>query len=327
MKASAVAPANIAFIKYWGKIDEELRLPANGSISMNLDKCLTTTTVEFDKRYAEDSFEMIEEVVKEKEIERVKRYLSKLRKIAGKEIYAKVLSQNTFPKSSGIASSASGFAALLLAASKALGLNFGEKELTILARIGSGSACRSIPSGFVEWKFGKTNEQSYAYSLYPENYWDLRDILAIVGTDKKKVPTTEGMESSKNTSIFYKVRVIEAHKLLKKMKSAFKMKDFRILGEIIETDAIYMHCVMMSTSPALFYWTPKTLEIIKNIIQWREEGFESYFTIDAGPNVHIICEGKNEQKIIDKLKKIENIESIIVNKPAKGAHLINKHLF
>lgn len=327
MKETAIAPANIAFIKYWGKKNDELRIPANSSFSMSLDKCLTTTTVEFDKKYKNDSFEIIGQKINEKEISRVSFYLERFRKLAKTNLFAKVVSKNSFPKSSGIASSASGFAALSKAAAGALELNLSEKELSILARLGSGSACRSVPAGFVEWKEGSSSETSYAYSAYPSEFWDLRDVLVIVKSDGKKVPSTEGHEASRKTSFFYDTSIKVRKQLFKDLKSAFAQKDFKKVGEIIEKDCINLHSVMMSTTPPLFYWSPKTLEIIKNVIDWRSQGIEAYFTIDAGPNVHLISEAKTEKALMDKLKEINGIQQIIINKPTIGAHLVNKDLF
>lgn len=326
MKKTAKAYANIAFIKYWGKTNEELRLPSTSSVSMNLDKCFTLTTVEFAQKYYKDSFELIGGKVTEKEIEKVSGHLSRIRKIAKSTQFAKVVSQNSFPKDGGVASSASGFAALTVAAANALDLDLSEKELSILARLGSGSACRSIPDGFVEWCEGKTSEESFARSLYSPSYWDLRDILVIVSTQAKKIASTLGHHLGKQ-SIFYEKRVSQAKKLFLEAKKAFLKKDFPLLGEIMEKDCLAMHSVMMTGSPPLFYWLPKTVEIIQKIYQWREEGIPVYFTIDAGPNVHLICEGKDEKRFLEKVNKIKEIKNIIINKPARGAYLINEHLF
>jgi diphosphomevalonate decarboxylase len=327
MKSTAVAPANIAFTKYCGKTDDELRLPANPSFSMNLDNCVTTTTVEFDKKYTEDSFEMISENVNEKEKSRALKHVDRMRNMAQSRLFAKIVTKNSFPKSAGIASSASGFAALAVSVADALGLNLSEKELSVMARIGSGSACRSIPDGFVEWKIGKTSDESYAHTLFPPDFWDLRNIVAIVKSKTKKIPTTEGMEASRETSIFYQSRINAIRPLHEKLQKAFGEKDFKEVGEIVEKDCIYMHSVMMTTMPPLFYWTPETLAVIQNVIEWREEGIESYFTIDAGPNVHIICEAKTKKKLVEKIKKLDFVEKIISNKPTKGAHLSKNHLF
>src|SRR3989338_2743092 len=202
MKATAIGPSNIAFIKYWGKKDENLILPENGSISMNLSDLTTTTTVEFLQNLKEDSV-IIDGKAEKKKIERVSKQLDRVRKIAKFSYKAKVVSQNNFPSGTGLSSSASGFAALTLAASKSAGLSLSEKELCILARQGSGSACRSIPDGFVEWIAGNTSETSYAYSLHPANYWDILDVVVIVSQHKKEISSTKGQELVAS-STFYK---------------------------------------------------------------------------------------------------------------------------
>ena len=321
MKAKAVAPANIAFIKYWGKYNEKLRLPANSSISMNLSNCITETSVEFDEKLKCDKFTLDGHGVKEDESKRVFKHLDMIRQIAGIKIFAKVDSKNNFPKASGIASSASGFAALTVAGVAAAGIKLSQKDLSILARIGSGSACRSIPDGIVEWRFGKTDKTSYAVSLYPTNYWDLTDLIAVVGSGEKKVGSSEGHKLA-DSSPFYNARILGMPKKVREIKTAFKNKDFTKLGEIIEAEAINMHTVMMTSTPPLFYWLPETLAVTDLVLKMRERGIESYFTIDAGPNVHIICERKNTEKIKKELIKTKNIKKIIENKVGEGTHLI-----
>lgn len=326
MKATAVAPANIAFIKYWGKADDALRLPLNSSISMNLSACTTTTTVEFSEKYQQDSIKSIDGEFSEEEVSRVIKHLDRLREKAQKSDRAKVATKNSFPKSSGIASSASGFAALTVAAVEALGLTLSEKELTILARIGSGSACRSIPDGFVEWQKGKNSQTSYAYSLYPENHWDLLDIVVVVQTAQKKIGSTAGMDNIR-TSPFWNRRLRDMPDIIKTVKIALAAKNFRMLGEIIEEETINMHAVMMTQNPPLYYWNGVTMEIIRSVSDWRSQGIPVFFTIDAGPNVHLVCEAKDEAAVTQKVREITGVENIIVNKPARGAHLIDDHLF
>lgn len=321
MKATAKAPANIAFIKYWGKRNAKLRLPMNSSISMNLSEIFTITSVGFDVKLKEDLVRIDGKVVSDKEKERVVKQIERIRRLAKVKLKAKVESHNNFPKGTGLASSASGFAALTLAASKAAGLNLTEKQLSILARIGSGSACRSIPDGFVEWKKGNTNESSYAYSLYPSDYWDICDVIAIVGRKSKKVGSTEG-HALVESSPFFKTRLSGMKKKVDEIKTMMKEKDFSKFGEILEEEAINMHLVMMTSKPALYYWTPETLKIMLKVIEWRDKGLESYFTIDAGPNVHIICQKKDVAKISQRLVQIVGIEQVIINKPAKGTFLI-----
>lgn len=326
MKKTAIAPANIAFIKYWGKKDEKLRLPETGSISMSLDCCLTTTTVEFDKHYSHDLFYYELEMAPPEESSRVFEHLDRIRDRANIRLNAKVVTKNSFPKGSGNASSASGFAALTVAAAAAAGLSLSEKELSILARIGSGSACRSIPEGFVEWIEGEDSETSYASCLYPYSYWDLADVLVIVDSAIKKVGSSKGHTASKQ-SIFHTPRIQEVQKMLPQMKNAFEKKDFRQLGELIEKDTIYMHAVMMSSTPPIYYWNAGTMAVMQAVCDLRETGIPAYFSIDAGANVHVICEGKNAHSVDHKLKTISGIYSTIINKPAKGAHLIDNHLF
>lgn len=302
MKATAIAPANIAFIKYWGRKDAKLRLPYNPSISMNLSACTTKTTVEFSSGFEKD---MVLEGFDEK---RIIAHIDRLRKLAGVGLRAKISTKNSFPKSAGIASSASGFAALTVAAAAALGLKLSEKELSVLARLGSGSACRSIPDGYVKW------ESEYAYSLYSPEYWDLRDILVIVENKQKDVSSSAGHEGA-STSPFFTKRLVEVPKRIRRLEAALAKKDFQKLGEVIEEDCLDMHHVMQTQSPPLFYWNEKTKHVIRAI---KKSGLPAYFTIDAGPNVHIICESKDEKRVTDLFKNWK----IIINKPSRGAHSI-----
>ena len=318
MKATAVAPANIAFIKYWGKADEELRLPLNASLSMNLSETYTITTVEFIPDLPHDEVLLRDGNFSEDEVGRVVKSLNFIRNKARVKYFARVETKNTFPKGAGAAASASGFAALTVAAFGALGLKLSERELTIFARMGSGSACRSIPDGFVEWKKGENSDSSYAYSLYPHNYWDLRDILVIVDTRMKKVSTTEGQRGVK-TSPFWQERVRGIPEKIEETKLALKQKDFRKLGELIEEDCLDMHHVMQTQHPALMYWNEATKTIMNSVVSWRASAIPVYFTIDAGPNVHILCEANREKEV---LKLLGNKHQIIVNKPAAGAHIL-----
>ncbi len=314
MKATAVAPANIAFIKYWGKKDASRQIPRNSSISMNLSACTTTTTVEFSKDFSTDT------ISEGFDAQRIIKHIDRLRSLVGINERVCVATSNNFPASSGIASSASGFAALTIAATAALHLNLSEKELSALARLGSGSACRSIPDGFVKW------DGEFAHSLYPADYWDLCDIVAIVEKAKKKVSSSKGHEAVE-TSPFFKQRLDAIPKRIHKIELAFQKKNFQSLGEIIEEDCLDMHHVMQTQTPPLMYWNDATKRIMEAVRDWRKNGLSVYFTIDAGPNVHLICEGKDEARVIESLKNISGVEEIILNKPSKGAQIVSTHLF
>jgi len=283
MKSTAIAPSNIAFTKYWGRKDEILRLPENGSISMCLSNLLTTTTVEFSQAFKKDQVTILTSEVKsrsnldhtsEVSAKRVIKHLDRIRDLAGINLKAKVASNNNFPSGTGLSSSASGFAALTLAASEAVGLNLSEKQLSILARQGSGSACRSIPGGFVEWLDGDTSETSYATQIFPPNYWDIADVVAVVSTSKKEVSTSAGQQSAQS-SPFMKVRLSRMKKKNELVKKLIKQRRFREFGELIEAEALELHTIMLTQKPALIYWTPGTL---RNLFPFGEK-MEYQFTL------------------------------------------------
>ena len=240
--------------------------------------------------------------------------------------FARIVTQNTFPKGVGAAASASGFAALTVAGFCAATRESSERELSIFARLGSGSACRSIPDGFVIWEEGERNEDSYAYSLYPHTHWDICDVLVIVDSSMKKVPTTDGMKRVKTSSLLTN-RLEAIPQRLVQLKRALKEKDFTAFGEVVEEDCLDMHHVMQTQVPSLNYWNNTTITLMNMTKKLRDSGCLVYFTIDAGPNVHLIVEGKNEQRVLDELRHISCIESVIRNIPAPGGHIIDQHLF
>lgn len=325
MKATAIAPSNIAFIKYWGKKNEELRLPENGSISMNLSNLLTTTTVEFNKNLEKDIV-VIDGRADLSEEKRVIQHLDRIRDLAKLKLKARVISLNNFPSGTGLSSSASGFAALTLAASWAAGLNLSEKEITILARQGSGSSCRSIPDGFVEWLDGKTSDTSYAVSIFPPQYWSIADVVAVVSEQRKEVGSTEGQRIAAS-SPFFKVRLSRIKNKIKLIKKLIKEKNFPKFGELIEAEALELHAIMLTSKPSLIYWLPGTVRIMKLVKKWRSNGLLVYFTINTGQDIHLICEKKDVEKVCSRLKKIEEVKNIIINYPSVGARVISGHLF
>lgn len=325
MKATAIAPSNIAFIKYWGRKDEKLRLPENGSVSMNLSNLLTTTTVEFDPGLKDDEI-TINGNRESNEGSRAVKHLDRIRDLAGIKTKAKVVTENNFPTGTGLSSSASGFAALTLAATKAAGLKLQELELSILARQGSGSACRSIPDGFVEWLDSDTSEGSYAVSIFPPDYFDIADVVAVVSKNKKDVSTTEGQKSAES-SPFFKNRLEGIKDKINLTKKYIKDKDFTRFGELAEAEALELHAIMLTSKPSLIYLLPESLKVIKAVKKWREEGLEAYFTLNTGQDVHVLCKKEDTKKVSEKLSEIPEVGKVIVNYPTRGAYLTNKHLF
>ncbi len=324
-KATAIAPSNIAFIKYWGKKDEVLRLPENGSISMNLSDLLTTTTVEFNEKFTEDSV-VFNGRKEELSSNRAIKHIDRIRKLARITTKVKIVTENNFPTGTGLSSSASGFAALTVAGSAAARLNLSEKVLSILARQGSGSACRSIPDGFVEWLDGDTSDTSYAKTLYAPDYWDISDVVAIVSTEKKDVATTAGQKLAVS-SPFFAVRREHMKTKISQIKKVMKQKDFQEFGELVEAEALELHAIMLTSTPSLLYWLPGTLRVMKAVKKWRQDGMQVYFTINTGQDVHLICQKKDVKKVSELALQISDVKKTIINTPAKGASLIEKHLF
>jgi diphosphomevalonate decarboxylase len=328
MKATAIANANIALIKYWGKRNKELILPYTSSISMTCDGLHTKTTVDFGD-YDNDTIIINDEELKKDEKD-ILGHIERIRKMAGITEKAKIISESNFPVAAGLASSASGLAALTLAASRAAGLKLSEKELTILARLGSGSASRSICEGFAEWKRGQKEDgsDSYAETIANKAHWpEFRMLACIVSEAKKAVGSRAGMAQTVANCPYYEGWLKSIEDDLSNVRNGILKKDFTLVGSTAEYNALKMHATMMTTRPAIIYWTPATMEIMHSIMIWREEGLESYYTMDAGPQVKVLCLEKDREEIQGKLESLNIIKKTVVCKPGDGAKIVNDHLF
>ncbi|MEK7441181.1 MAG: diphosphomevalonate decarboxylase [Chloroflexota bacterium] len=321
-KASAKANSNIAFIKYWGNSNNALRLPSNSSLSMNLDGLHTRTTVTFDSSLNDDEV-IIENKIQSGSVrERVIKHLNLIRDRAKMETRARVESENNFPTGAGIASSASAFAALTTAACAAANLQLSERELSIIARMGSGSASRSVPTGFVEWYRGERHDESFAESIAPPEYWNLVDCVAIVSAKHKEVGSTDG-HSLANTSPLQQARVDDAPRRLKICREALLKKDFARFADIVEEDAVMMHAIMMTSRPPLFYWLPPTLAVMGAVKKWRtQDGIPVCFTIDAGANVHVITLSNHVRDVESRLRAIDGVQDVLKAKAGEGAKVV-----
>lgn len=319
---TAAAHPNIAFIKYWGNRDHQLRIPSNGSISMNLEGLETQTTVKFDNLLREDMLVWDEKIQKGNALKRVATVLDKVRTLSGESRFAKVKSNNNFPAGTGIASSASAFAALSLAASCAAGLNLNEAELSRIARLGSGSACRSVPAGFVEWQAGYDDYNSYAYSIAPDYHWNLADCIAVISKSHKTTTSEEG-HALADSSQFQAVRIDNAIERLDICRKAIIEKDFDAFAEVTEFDSNMMHAVIMTSNPPVIYWQPATLQVIHEVIKMRKNGVQACYTIDAGPNVHVICNDGESSQISAQLKNISGVQEVITARPGGPAKCSN----
>lgn len=330
-KTTVQAGSDIAFVKYWGKKDKILRLPTNGSISMILDSLQSTTTVEFLPNLAKDEI-IIGGEVEEGEASRAIKHLDRIRTLAkekgliDKDIFAKALSENNFPKSTGLSSSGSGFAALTMAATKAIGLELSEKELSILARQGSGSACRCVCGGFVEWLDGETSEESYAQSFAKPEDFAIRDLVAIVSEDKKNLSSSEGHDLAES-SLLFKARQEKIKAKLMAVKRAILQKDFATLGEIVEAEALEFHSILLTSQPTILLFYPGTIEVMQAVRQLRKTGVPVYFTINTGFNVHVLTLPQYEKQVAAVLQNLPSVQKIIVSGVGNQPEYLEKHLF
>lgn len=322
MQATARAHPNIAFIKFWGLEDDVSRIPANGSISMNIAPLATTTTVEFDSQLKEDVLILNGAQVTGEGLTRVGCFMDRIRRLAGETIYARISSENNFPMGVGLASSASGFAALALAGTAALGLNLSERELSALARFGSGSACRSIPGGFVEWLVDPLAGESFAQSIAPPEHWDLVNCIVVLSDDHKAIGSEAGMRSA-HTSPLQDTRVQDSERRLELCRQAILRRDFALLARVTELDSNLMHAVMMTSDPPLYYWHPESLAVMKAITAWQGEGLRVTFTLDAGPNVHVITPKEHVGEVTRRLHSIPGVLEVLTGVPGGPAQLLD----
>jgi diphosphomevalonate decarboxylase len=336
MKSSAIAHSNIALIKYWGnwnKVSPELNIPLNDSVSMTKygfsgDTHLQThTTIEFSEDFKENKAILNKDLLKGRDMERILKIINPLKELKKVDFKFKMMSFNDFPTQAGLASSAAGFAALTIAAAKALNLDISQEELSTFARLGSGSAARSIHGGFVYWHRGTSHETSYAEKICSPDDFEINAIIAIIDEGRKDVTSDLGHDLAE-TSIFNAIRVKKSQEQAEEIKNAILDDDFNKVGMIAEKNCLFMHSIMMTSDPALFYWSPLTLRVIKKVLYVRKsENLECFFTIDAGPNVHCLCRPENTDYVQKMLNKIEGVEKTILVKPANDSYTTNEHLF
>jgi diphosphomevalonate decarboxylase len=253
---------------------------------------------------------------------RVSKMLDEVRLLAGINHFAWVESGNNFPTGAGIASSAAAFAALALAASHAAGLDLKQKELSRLARHGAGSACRSIPGGFVEWQMGTGDLDSYAISIASADHWDLVDCVAVLSNEHKTTGSTEG-HALAGTSPLQAARVEDAPRRLEICRKALLERDFFAFADIVELDSDMMHAVMMTSHPALFYWQPSTLAVMQAVREARTKGLPVCYTIDAGPNVHVLTENGSATQTANLLRAIPGVREVLSASVGGPARLVD----
>jgi diphosphomevalonate decarboxylase len=281
--------------------------------------------VAFDPGLGGDAIAINGRPAREAEAVRVSAFLDLVRKEAGLDCPAEVRTENNFPTASGLASSASGFAALAAAAARAAGLEIPPWRLAQLARMGSGSAARSVFGGFVELAAGVRPDGAdcLPHELLPHDAWDIRLVIAVNGRAEKAVGSTEGMERTKNTSPYY-LSWIETHAVdMDHARRAIHGKNFRRLGEVTESSCFKMHAAIMAAAPPIIYWNGTTVEAIRAVRELREKrGLEAYITIDAGPHVKVLCQARHSREIARSLAGIEGVERVMEERPGPGVEIL-----
>lgn len=323
LSGKARAYTNIALIKYWGKENEELILPMNNSLSLTLDAFYTETEVIFSDSFTDDLFYLDHELQTEAATKKISRFLDLVRIQANTNKRAKVISHNFVPTAAGLASSASGLAALAGACNEALGLELDQQALSRLARRGSGSACRSIFGGFVEWEKGHDDQTSYAQQIPSNGFEDeLAMVFVLINDQQKDVSSRDGMRRTVETSHFYQGWLDSVETDLMELKQAIAEKSFQKMGEIMERNGLKMHGTTLAANPPFTYWSPDSLKAMQAVRELRASGIPCYFTMDAGPNVKVLVEKKNQTAVQAKFIELFSRQQVILAHAGQGITII-----
>jgi diphosphomevalonate decarboxylase len=323
--ATAAAGTNIALVKYWGKRDAALNLPAAGSLSLTLDGLGTRTTVRFSDDLAADQLVLGGAPADARATARVSAFLDRVRARATIEARAEVTTSNDMPTASGLASSASGFAALAVAATRAAGLDLRPDELSELARLGSGSAARSIFGGFVEMAPGERADgrDAVAAPVAGGEAWpDLRLVVAVTSEGPKPVGSTEAMERTTRTSPYYAAWIASVPGDLADARAAVAARDLPRLGAVAERSALRMHASALGADPGILYWTAATVAAIETVKALRARGRAAFFTIDAGPHVKVLCADADAPAVNEALLRTPGVLRTVVASPGRGARVV-----
>jgi diphosphomevalonate decarboxylase len=322
---TAAAGTNIALCKYWGKRDVALNLPATGSLSLTLDRLGTRTTVTFDGG-ARDRMTLDGAPADAAATARVSAFLDRVRSRAGLDARALVTTDNSVPTAAGLASSASGFAALALAASRAAGLTLSPAELSELARLGSGSAARSIFGGFVEMARGERPDgaDAVAHPLVEGDGWEVRLVVAVTARGPKPMGSTAAMEHTARTSPFYPAWIDSVAQDVAEARAAIAARNLAALGAVAERSALRMHASALAADPAIIYWNPATLAAIEGVRVLRQRGTPVFLTIDAGPHVKALCRAVDAAAVAAALAAIPGVLDTIEAAPGPGARVVDE---
>jgi diphosphomevalonate decarboxylase len=317
--ASARAHSNIALAKYWGKSDKILNLPAVPSLSLTLAALATTTRVRFGQDVRTDRLVLNGEPVDALGLSKVRALLDRVRQAAGIQLFAEVESRNDFPTASGLASSASGFAALALASLGAVGLTWPASEVSALARAASVSAARSIFGGFVTLEAGAGSAEPLPVG--PEAQ-QLVMVIAITELGAKAVGSTSGMLRTQASSPYYEAWRANAPEVYRELRAALLDADFEKLGDCMEHSTLLMHATMLTARPAIVYFNPATLAAMSCVRELRQQGTFAYFTMDAGPHVKVLTLPAHRTAVESALSAVPGVRQVIPSGVGQGAQLV-----
>ncbi len=315
--ASAVAHPNIALAKYWGKRDGAGNYPAVPSLSVTLDGMATRTTLRFDERLSEDRFILGNELLIGRPLERLSRLVDEVRLAAGLTTRVSVVSANDFPTASGLASSASGFAALALAAVTAADLAWTPEQVSNLARRASASAARSVFGGFARLAAGPIgSDGSVALAAEPvagSDAMPMKVVVCVTHEGSKSVASTDGMLRTMASSPYYERWLSYAVENEAALHKALLSGNFQEVGELAEASALAMHATALACGVS--YFNGATLEALKQLRLLRDAGLAVYGTIDAGPHVKVLVRPDQEPIVTPKLRAIAGVVRTIVTTP------------
>lgn len=320
MEVTAVAHPNIALVKYWGKADVALNFPAVGSISITLDTLSTTTRVRVDGGLHSDSLLLDGEPASPERTARVGQCLELIRELRPELPYVIVESENSFPTAAGLASSASGFAALVTAVNGTFERPLGEGELALIARRCSGSAPRSLLGGFVELTI--EGDGTRVRPILDRQVWPLEVVIAVTSRSAKTVGSTEGMERTRTSSVFYREWVASSPGDLNAARSAILASDFESLAVVAEASCLKMHAVAMAAKPGLVYWNGTTVDCLHRVRDLRHDGVPVFFTIDAGPQLKAVCEPGSSDRVAACLGEIPGVIEVLRCGLGDGARVV-----
>ena len=319
------AHTNIALIKYWGKRNKELFLPVTSSLSLTLDQFYTDTALSWNGQTPTDTFTLNGQVQDANAVQKVSRFIDMFRESSGINHSVHINSVNHVPTAAGLASSASAFAALAGACNLALDLQLDAQTLSTYARQGSGSASRSLLGGFVEWHKGEGDESASSYAeAFDDADWDLAMVFVIINRNAKKIDSRLGMEHTNQTSPFYALWPQEVEKDLAMIKPAIKAHDLDTVGQIAEHNAMKMHAMTIAAKPSFTYWEPASIEAMTIVRELREQGIPAYITMDAGPNVKVLCRASQAETIKAAFAPRFGADQVVIAKPGPAAHPLEK---